>query len=92
MLAGRTREMGLGALSIVPLAQARAEAVKCRVLLKDKIDPIEARNAECKAVETAAARSFKIAAISYIDTQRPGWKNAKLPSNERTRWLLMAIR
>ncbi len=36
-LAKRSREMGLGALSSVSLAEARAEAARCR-----KLDPIEA--------------------------------------------------
>lgn len=78
-LRGRSREMGLGPLSSVSLAAARAEAVKCRGLLRDGIDPIEARNAEIRkrALETSGPRLFRIAAAHYIAQHRAGWKNAK---------------
>jgi len=76
-LSGRTREMGMGPLSVVSLAEARVEAARCRALLKDKVDPIEARNAARKAAQTDAPRLFEAAAADYIKTHRPGWKNAK---------------
>ncbi|MBJ9658951.1 tyrosine-type recombinase/integrase [Burkholderia gladioli] len=78
-LNGRSREMGLGPLSLVSLAAARAEAVKCRALLKDKIDPIEARNERARqaALEGAGPRLFRTAAAEYIDKHRAGWKNQK---------------
>jgi len=44
MLAGRARAMGLGSLNTISLAEARDEAMRCRKLLREKIDPIEARN------------------------------------------------
>ena len=46
MLNGRAREMGLGSLRAVSLASAREKAARCRALLADGIDPIEARKAE----------------------------------------------
>ncbi len=78
-LRGRSREMGLGPLSAVSLAAARAEAAKCRELLRAGIDPIEARNAERKmrSLETSAPRLFKTAAAEYIQKHRAGWKNPK---------------
>lgn len=78
-LRGRSREMGLGPLSSVSLAAARAEAAKCRELLREGIDPIEARNAEQRkrALETFGPRLFKAAAADYIAKHRAGWKNAK---------------
>ncbi len=78
-LFGRTREMGLGSLASVSLAAARTEAAKCRALLKEKIDPIEARNTEQRrrALESACARTFKVAAEDYIAQHRGAWKNAK---------------
>ncbi|WP_373278620.1 tyrosine-type recombinase/integrase [Castellaniella caeni] len=76
-LSGRTREMGVGSLSVVSLAEARAEAARCRALLKEKIDPIEARNAARKMGQAASSRLFEVAAADYIKTHRPGWKNAK---------------
>lgn len=78
-LRGRSREMGLGPLSAISLAAARAEAVKCRTLIRDGIDPIEARNAEHRrrASETSGPRLFKTAAADYIAKHRAGWKNKK---------------
>ncbi len=78
-LRGRSREMGLGPLSSVSLASARAEAAKCRDLLRDGIDPIEARNSERKhrSLETSGPRLFKAAAADYIAQHRAGWKNPK---------------
>lgn len=78
-LAGRSREMGLGPLSSVSLAAARAEAVKCRDLLRDGVDPIEARNAahRISSLENAGPRLFKAAAADYIAKHRAGWKNRK---------------
>ena len=78
-LRGRSREMGLGPLSSVSLASARAEAAKCRDLLRDGIDPIEARNSERKqrSLETSGPRLFKAAAADYIAQHRTGWKNPK---------------
>jgi len=46
MLHGRAREMGLGPLHIVPLAEARDKARECRKLRHEGIDPIETRNAK----------------------------------------------
>ncbi|MGN6260935.1 MAG: tyrosine-type recombinase/integrase [Ralstonia sp.] len=78
-LRGKSREMGLGPLSSISLAAARAEAAKCRDLLRGGIDPIEARKAEHRkqAVETSGARVFKTAAANYITKHRAGWKNPK---------------
>jgi hypothetical protein len=45
MLDGKAREMGLGGLAKVGLADARKKAAEKRLLLADKIDPIERRKA-----------------------------------------------
>ncbi len=42
-LHGKAREMGVGSLSAVSLANARIKAAECRRLRQDGIDPIEAR-------------------------------------------------
>jgi len=44
-LAGRRRDMGLGALSLVTLAEARERAAEARKLVGNGVDPIEARKA-----------------------------------------------
>jgi hypothetical protein len=43
---GNAREMGLGPWPDVPLKRARQRRDKCRVLLTDDVDPIEARRVE----------------------------------------------
>jgi hypothetical protein len=80
--------MGLGLLSSVSPAAARAEAAKCRALLKETIDPIEARDTEhrSRALENAGARAFKVAAEDYVSKHRSASKKAKhTRSSGRTR-------
>jgi integrase len=79
MIAGRAREMGLGSLDVVSLGEARERARKWRRLVKDGVDPIEARNARRAAarLETAKALSFAECAERYIIAHRDGWKSAK---------------
>lgn len=77
-LAKRAREMGFGALASVSLAEARAEAARCRKLLTEGIDPIEERKSRARAAAEVADRySFRQAARDYIDARRASWKNAK---------------
>ena len=75
----QSREMGLGPLSAITLADARAMADKCRRLRVEGIDPIEARNAERAAQEIEAARAmtFDQCADAYIASHRDGWRNPK---------------
>ncbi len=75
---GRARSMGLGAVHTVSLAEAREAALQCRKLLRDGIDPIEARAAERMAARIEAARvlTFKTCAEAYIKAHEAGWKNA----------------
>lgn len=78
-MAGRAREMGLGALHTVTLAQARDKALTCRQQVLEGIDPIEARNATrmIAAVSAARALTFDQCAEAYIETHRAAWRNAK---------------
>src|SRR4051812_45966487 len=72
MLNGTAREMGLGPVHTVGLAEARERAKAARRLLLDGIDPIEARKAERArnvaeaAAEAAALITFRKAAEGYI--------------------------
>src|SRR5260221_122169 len=79
MLAGRPREMGLGPLKTVSLAEARAAAGKCRQQLLAGIDPIEARRAERAAAATAAASmmTFQQAAEACAAARREAWRSKK---------------
>lgn len=79
MLHGKAREMGLGAVHALTLADARTKAVECRRLLANGIDPIEARDAQQAnlRVTAAKAKTFKQCAKSYIDAHEALWGNAK---------------
>ena len=83
MLAGKSREMGLGALADVSLSEARIVATEARRLVKNGIDPIDQRDSDREAARTAAAlaaaraMTFKQCADAYIEAHRAGWKNAK---------------
>ena len=78
-LRGRAREMGLGPIHTVSLAEARERAKKARLLLIDGVDPLEDKKAQRLRVERDAARqvTFEAAARDYINMRRPEWKNAK---------------
>jgi integrase len=75
----KTRDMGLGALSAVSLAQARLKAKQARELVASGGDPIAQRDAALLAARAAFERSitFDACAKMYIDAHQAGWKNAK---------------
>ena len=76
---GKSREMGLGSLNAVGLADARLKAAACRGLLADGIDPIAARDAERtqRALEDARAITFDQCAEAFITAHGAAWKNQK---------------
>jgi hypothetical protein len=55
MLDGRAREMGLGPVHAIPLAEARKRATECRRMRLDGLDPIEARNNQAPSPSRTAA-------------------------------------
>jgi integrase len=79
MLNGKAREMGLGPLHTITLAQARQRAADQRRAKLDGIDPLEQRRATKAAAALAAARviTFKACATKYIAANKAGWRNAK---------------
>ena len=79
MLGGKRRDMGLGAVHTVTLAEAREEARQCRLLRRDGVDPIERRRAAKLAVmaDAAKAMTFKECAEAFIKSHEAGWQNAK---------------
>jgi integrase len=79
MLDGRPREMGLGPLNVISLAEARKRAAECRRMRHDGIDPIEARRAQRdqKKLEAARSMTFDVCAEAYIEAHKPSWKNGK---------------
>jgi hypothetical protein len=76
---GRAREMGLGPVDLVPLAEAREKARQARRKLLDGIDPLDERAAEKRAAEVERARAvtFADAAEGFIAAQEAGWRNRK---------------
>ncbi|MGI4951183.1 MAG: tyrosine-type recombinase/integrase [Janthinobacterium lividum] len=79
-LHGRAREMGLGALSDMPLVEARDAAAACRRLVRDGIDPIDHRDAAraaAKAKAQSQANTFREVATRYIESHAAGWRNPK---------------
>jgi integrase len=79
MLDGRAREMGLGPVHAIPLAEARKRAAASRRMRVDGIDPIEARSAQRgqKKLEAAKAMTFDACAAAYIAAHHTSWRNAK---------------
>jgi integrase len=79
MLRGRAREMGLGPVHTIGLAEARKLAQQCRQQLLEGIDPIEARQARRAGARVAAAKTmrFQECAEAYIAAHQAGWKNPK---------------
>ena len=79
MIDGKADSMGLGPLNTVSLAKAREKAQQARDLLREGINPREARDAERRQrkVDAAKAITFKQCADKYIEATRAGWKNAK---------------
>jgi integrase len=76
---GRLREMGLGPLYTINLAEAREKALRCRQLRLDGRDPIDERRAERaqRRIDAAKAMTFKQCAEAYIAAHQAGWRNAK---------------
>jgi integrase len=75
----RERQMGLGPIDAVTLAEARQRAAECRKLRQQGTDPIaEQRAMRASRVAAAAhALTFDQCADQYIEAHRAGWKNAK---------------
>lgn len=72
---GRQREIGLGPVHTVTLAEARAKATELRKMLVDGKDPMAAKLQD--RLDKARTITFAQAADSYITTHKAGWKKAK---------------
>lgn len=79
MLNGKAREMGLGSVSSVSLADARKRAAEAREALSAGIDPLERRKEDRAQARAAEARSATFAEVAelYIQSHESGWKNPK---------------
>ena len=78
-LRGAAREMGLGSLRKVGLADARRKAAEYHKLLDDHIDPIKHRSEARAAAALASTQSitFKEAAAQYIMVRRKGLRRTR---------------
>jgi len=81
-LAGRRREMGLGPLRTVSLAQAREQAGRARQMAAQGLDPVEARQAAAPApapepAPVPVAPTFAKVADGFMDARAGEWRNAK---------------
>ena len=76
---GKAREMGLGPVHTITLAEARMKALECRKAVIEGRDPIEERKANHARAKLEAAKSktFEECANAYIEANRTCWKNPK---------------
>ena len=80
---GHARQMGLGPLSDVTLADAREAARAARKMLRDGSDPLLTRRQAAEASRAAEkASSFQTVAGLYIAAHEGTWKNPK----HRAQW------
>lgn len=76
---GKAREMGLGALSTISLAEARERAGDVRKILASGQDPLKLREAEVAKTqaEEAKSKTFSECATAYIEAHESTWRNPK---------------
>ena len=80
-MAGRAREMGLGSLAVVSLAEARIKAREQRQLRDKGIDPLDARNA---ARGTVTQITFEKCAAAYVAAHKAEWSAKHAAQYEET--------
>lgn len=79
----KRREMGLGSHPEIGVGEARKRATDARELVKQGIDPIEARKTgrvatrSAAEADRAASKTFAEVATAYMRSKRSEWKNAK---------------
>jgi integrase len=78
-ISSKSREMGLGPLHTVSLAEAREAARECRKMIREGLDPISQRRAEkaARKLQDAQAMTFRQCAEAYIRSHSGGWRNIK---------------
>ena len=76
---GKGRKRGLGSYPTISLEQARDDALECRQLRQQGIDPVDHANAQRQkeALDEAKSFTFKECALAYINSHQQGWKNKK---------------
>ena len=84
-VAGKGRKRGLGPYPTISVEQARSDALECRQLRKQGLDPVDHAKAvkQQEALTAAKNVTFKECALAYIKSHKRGWKNAKHESQWR---------
>lgn len=84
MVGTKRKHMGLGGFPEVPLAKAREKARAAKEQIDQGIDPIMQRLAIASSLKAqqASQKTFKQAALAYIEAHGEGWKNPK----HRAQW------
>jgi Arm DNA-binding domain len=74
-LNGRSRELGLGSATAIPLARARELAAAARTLRAQGIDPIEHRKAQREVARTKTIKPVTLCGCvkQFIATNEIGW-------------------
>jgi integrase len=85
-VAGRRRDMGLGAYPALSLADARGKAADARRQLQDGVDPLSAKRSARQAQRFAEVkgRSFRQTAEEFIARNEAAWRNSKHRNQWRT--------
>ena len=71
VIRGRRRELGLGSLALVPLAEAREKALVNRKLAREGGDPLAEKR------RTEGIPTFAEAATRVLEQKQAGWRNRK---------------
>ena len=70
---GRRRELGLGSVALVSLAEAREQALANRKIARSGGDPLAERR------RAQGMPTFADAALRVLEQKRPGWRSTKHP-------------
>ena len=74
----KRRDMGFGVYPEVSITEARKAAASARDLIRDGVDPIDARKTNAQARQRdAQALTFEKAAREVHEDLKPGWQNSK---------------
>jgi integrase len=80
----KRRDMGLGTYPSVSITEVRKAASAARELIRNRVDPIKARNADKAARKVDAQNlTFEQATYNVHKSLKPGWANAR----HRAEWL-----
>ena len=77
---GKRREMGLGSVASITLADARRRAAEARHQLTDGLDPVDERRRNRSRARKEIPLTFADIAKRYIKEMAPGWRDPRSAS------------